>query len=209
VGELLVTFTVLTHDGGDSIRRQAIALVQNAAHANEEASSSPPGAGTDRPDAIQITQTNTNYVLTAPVSRLVMQIPKGTLLPSDRETGGATNSPRYFSFRDRDLPLIVSGWFEPAQGFAGIQKFWANEVAGWNKQLPPPQNVAFAKNGSWEVVAYDLPVPNLTNAHLRAHWVQAGTWIDLHLSLTNRQPAGDARALLVALLGIVSVSEKK
>jgi len=209
VGELLVTFTVLTHDGGDSVRRQALALVQSAAHANEEAPSSPAGANSGRPDALQITQTNTHYVVTAPVSRLVMQFPKGTFSPADRGTGGATNSPRYFSFKDQDLPLIVSGWFEPQQGFTGIQKFWASEVAAWNKQLPPPQNVAFSKNGGWEVVAYDIPVPNLTNAHLRAHWAQAGTWIDLHLSLTNRQPASQARALLVAFLGIVNVSEKK
>jgi hypothetical protein len=206
VGELAVRFTVLTNDGGDTIRRQALALVQSAAHASEDASS---GANTGRPDAIQITQTNTHYVLTAPVSRLVMQIPKNTLLPAERETGGATSSPRYFSFKDRELPLIVSGWFEPEQSFAGIQKLWADEVAGWNKQLAPPQDVAFSKNGRWEVIAYEIPVPNITNSHLRAHWVQAGTWIDLHLSLTNRQPARDARALLAAFLGIVSVSEKK
>jgi hypothetical protein len=209
VGELLVRFTVLTNDGGDSIRRQALALVQSATHASEEASSSPAGAGTDRPDAIQITQTSTHYALTVPASRLVMQFPKGTFSPADRDTGGATSSPRYFSFKDRDLPFIVSGWFEPAKGFAGIQDFWAKETAQWNKQLPPPQNVAISKNGGWEVVAYEIPVPNLTNSHVRAHWVQAGTWIDLHLSLTNRQPASQARALLVAFLGVVNVNEKK
>jgi hypothetical protein len=88
VGELLVRFTVLTNDGGDSIRRQALALVQSATHASEEASSSPAGAGTDRPDAIQITQTNTHYALTVPASRLVMQFPKGTFSPGDRDTGG-------------------------------------------------------------------------------------------------------------------------
>jgi hypothetical protein len=207
VGELLVVFTVLTQDGGDSVRRQALALVQSAAHTNEDASSSP-GPGTERPDAIQITQTGTHYVLSVPVSRLVMQFPKSTLQPAELEKRGAANSPRYFSFRHRELPLIVSGWFEPEQNFAGIQKLWANELAGWNK-VAPPQDVAFSKNGLWEVVAYEIPVPNVTNSHLRAHWVQAGTWIDLHLSLTNRQPARDARALLAAFLGTVSVSEKK
>jgi hypothetical protein len=207
VGELLVVFTVLTHEGGDSIRRQAIGLVQSAAHTNEDASSSQ-GAGTDRSDAIQITQTNTHFVLSTPVSRLVMQIPKSTLQTVELEKRGAANSPRYFSFKDRELPLIISGWFEPEQNFAGIQKLWANESAGWSK-LAPPQDVAFSKNGRWEVVAYEIPVPNITNSHLRAHWVQAGTWIDLHLSLTNRQPAREARALLAAFLGTVSVNEKK
>jgi len=209
VGELQVVFTVLTQDGGDSIRRQSIALVQSAAHTNEDASSSPAGANTGRPDAIQITQTNTHYVLSAPGSRLVMQIPNNRLLPVKLEAGGGTNSPRYFSFKDRELPLIVSGWFEPEQDFAGIQKFWAGQMAAWNKQVVQPQDVAFSKNGRWEVIAYEIPVPNITNSHLRAHWVQAGTWIDLHLSLTNRQPARDARTLLAAFLGTVSVSEKK
>jgi hypothetical protein len=208
VGEFQVVFTVLTRDAGESIRRQSIALVQSAAHTNEDASSSP-GTNRGRPDAIQITQTNTHYVLSVPVSRLVLQFPNNRLLPTKLDAGGGTNSPRYFSFKDRELPLIVSGWFEPEQNFAGIQKFWAGEMAAWNKQVAQPKDVAFSKNGRWEVIAYEIPVPNITNSNLRAHWVQAGTWIDLHLSLTNRQPARDARAVLAAFLATVSVSEKK
>src|SRR5262249_10121034 len=81
VGEFQVVFTVLTQDGSESIRRQSIALVQSAAHTNEDASSSP-GTNTGRPDAIQITQTNTHYVLSVPASRLVMQLPNDRLLPT-------------------------------------------------------------------------------------------------------------------------------
>jgi hypothetical protein len=162
-----------------------------------------------RPHAIQITQTGTHYVLAVPVSRLVMQFPKGALVPASPDTGGATRSPRYFYFQDRDTALIVSGWFEPQQAFAGIQKFWDDEVASWNKKLPAPQDVAFSKNRGWETIAYEVPVPSITNTNLRAHWVQAGTWIDMHLSLTNRQPIREARARLEAFLTGVSVSEKK
>jgi len=206
-GELLVLFTVLTQDGGDSIRRASIAVLESATYTNDVGSSSSSGAG--RPDAIQITQTDTHYVLTVPVSRLVMQFPKGTLVLADPETGGGTSSPRYFYFKDRESPLIASGWFESQQGFAGIQKFWADEVASWNNRLPAPQNVAFSKTGGWETIAYEIPVPGVTNTNLRAQWVQAGTWIDLHLSLTNRQTASEARARLVAFLTSVSVEEKK
>ena len=204
-GELLVLFTVLTQDGSDSIRRQSIAVLESATFAGDEVSPSTAG----RPDAIQITQSDTHYVLTVPVSRLVMQFPKGTLVLADPESGGGTNSPRYFYFKDRESPLIASGWFESQQGFAGIRKFWADEVASWNKRLPEPQNVAFSKQGGWETIAYDFAVAGVTNTNLRAHWVQAGTWIDLHLSLTNRETAHEARARLNAFLANVSVSEKK
>jgi len=201
-GELLVVFTVFTNDGADVFRRESIVMLESATYASDAASNA-------RPDAIQIVQTDTHYVLTVPVSRLVMQFPKGTFVLAENEGGGATSSPRYFAFKDRELPLIASGWFESQQGFAGIQKFWADELAAWNKKLPPPQNVAFSEAGGWETIAYELTVPGINNTHLRAHWVQAGTWIDLHLSFTTRQTARDARALLGALLGTVSVSEKK
>ncbi len=162
-----------------------------------------------RPDAIQVTQTGTHYVLTVPVSRLVMQFPKGALVLAQPDAGGATRSPRYFYFQDREASLIASGWFESEQGFVGIQKFWDDEVASWNKRLPAPQNVAFSKKTGWETIAYEVPVPTITNTNLRAHRVQAGTWIDLHLSLTNRQPVREARARLDAFLDNVIVSEKK
>jgi hypothetical protein len=168
---------------------------------------------TARPDAIQITQTGTHYVLTVPVSRLVMRLPKGNLVQANPGTGGGTSSPRYFYFKDREAPFIISGWFESQDGFTGVQRFWASEMAAWNKQLPSPQNVAFAKTGSWETITYDLTNPavrGITNTNIRAHCVQAGTWIDLHFSLTHRQPdTAQARAQLAARLSAVSVSEKK
>jgi hypothetical protein len=46
-------------------------------------------------------------------------------------------------------------------------------------------------------------------SHLRAHWVQAGTWIELHLSITSSRASADNRAALLALLGEIRVSEKK
>src|SRR5262249_15111007 len=152
-----------------------------------------------RTDAIQITQTGTHYVLTAPLSRLVMRLPTGNVVQQKPFAGAATSSPRYFYFTGREAPFIISisGRFESQDGFTGLEKFWASEMAAWKKQALPPLNVAFAKAGGWETITYDLMVPGVpevTQANIRAHWVQAGTWIDLHLSLTGREPAAEARA---------------
>jgi len=207
-GELLVLFTVLTHDGGDFIRRESIAMLESATYTNDEISSSA-RANTGHPDAIQITRTDAHYVLTVPLSRLVMEFPKGDFVLTDRDMGGETSNPRYFYFQGRESPLIISGWFASQQSYVGIQKFWADELASAKQRgLPQPQNVTFSKKGGWETIAFELTAPNFTDTHLRAHWVQAGTWIDLHLSLASRQPAREARERLVTLLGSMSVGEK-
>jgi hypothetical protein len=66
------------------------------------------------------------------------------------------------------------------------------------------------KTGPWDVVAFDvsLPVPGFTSAHVRAERVQAGTWIDLHLSTTSARPPATLRAELLAALSQVEVVEK-
>jgi len=207
-GEVLVLFTALTHDSGDVIRRESMAMLESATSTNDEISSSE-RANTGHPDAIQITRTDTHYVLTVPLSRLVMQFPKGDLVLTDRDMGGETGSPRYFYFQGRESSLIVSGWFASQERFVGVRKFWADEVASAKQRgLPQPQNVTFSKKGGWETVAFEFPPSDFTNTHLRAHWVQAGTWIDLHLSLTSRQPVREARERLVGLLDSMSVREK-
>jgi len=72
-----------------------------------------------------------------------------------------------------------------------------------------PTRVEMLRNGPWEVVAYDVPVPGGgTSAHLRAERVQAGTWIDLHLSTTSARSPAVLRAELLAALRQVQVVEK-
>jgi hypothetical protein len=60
------------------------------------------------------------------------------------------------------------------------------------------------------VVAYDvpLPVPGGAMANVRAERVQAGTWIDLHLSTASTRPSATLRAELLAALRQVEVVEK-
>ena len=82
--------------------------------------------------------------------------------------------------------LIVSGWFESADGFTDIDSFWRKEGAAWKKQgLAEPHDVSFEHVGTWNAVFYDMSDHDATSANIRAHWVQAGTWIDIHLDTST------------------------
>ncbi len=149
-------------------------------------------AGPSKNETIQINELKEGYELTVPVSQLVMTIPKGGLSQKNIPLGGSTDSPRYFNFEDKALHLIISGWFEPAQRYSGIKKSWDEDRKEWNRRgLPDPQDVSFV------------------NSHIRAHWLQAGTWIDIHISMTSDRPSVESRAKLAALLKTIQVREKK
>jgi hypothetical protein len=149
------------------------------------------------------------FVLTVPVSKLALTIPKGNLVLKSSAIGGSTNNPRYFHFEDPALHLIVSGWFEPSQGFSGIDAFWKSETAAWKQNgLPEAQDVMFEKMGKWDAIVYELKIPGASNSHVRAHWVQAGTWIDIHLSLTSDRTAEENRKRLRSLIEALTIEEK-
>jgi len=149
-------------------------------------------------------------MLTVPVSRLVMTIPKGELQVQRGATSGAGNSPRYFYFEDQSTPrLIISGWFESADGFTNIDSFWRKETAAWKHQgLPKPRDVSFENVGTWTAVLYDMSAAGATSTNVRAHWVQAGTWIDIHLSLTGQETPSVLRQKLRSVLQSIKVAEK-
>ena len=209
LGDLIITFTVLTNDGYTNAADQTIAAMRSASYDGGRT----PVSGDSRavrPDVIQITQKGDRYVLTVPVSRLVMSIPSRGLSQKNNAIGGSTDNPRYFYFNDEANSLIVSGWFEPAQGFSGVQKFWANETGAWRKNnLPEPRDVSFRKIGNWDAIVYDMDVPKGTSSHIRAHWVQSGTWIDIHLSVVSRQSSREARSRIESFLNSIVVAEKK
>ena len=192
---IIVTMTVLSNDTTGRVRAQALAVLKSAQH---HASA----------QNIAITRVTAGYEVTVPVSDLTLALNEPDL---DQDEGSGISHPRYFSFRDRAQGLIISGWFEPAANYPGLKAFWQQETGAWQKnKLPAPQNVAFTKAGGWEVIAYDikLPVPNVTDTHLRAEWVQGGTWIDVHLEMTASLPADQARAKLEAVLKHLQVREK-
>jgi hypothetical protein len=162
------------------------------------------GPAERNPEALQIDETARGYRLSVPVSRLVLTIPKGGFQRATSKAGSATSSPRYFYFTDEARRLQLSGWFESAQGFSGVKKFWEGETAQWRRSnLPEPRNVSFTKIGGWEAIIYDVPDAAGPSSHVRAHWVQADTWIDLHVSTMSGSREG-----LAALLETLEVSEK-
>lgn len=168
------------------------------------------GQEPSKAERISIMEEPEHYVLTVPVSRLVMRIPKAGLSKGKNPGGGSANSPRYFYLENQALHLIISGWFEPERGFKGVEDFWAAETADWKRlNRPEAQNVSFEKLGSWNAILYDIPITGAKNSHIRAHWVHSGTWIDVHLSLTADPSAPDLRPKLRDLVKAIEVSEKK
>ena len=162
-----------------------------------------------RPDALAITQTDSSYVLQVPVARLQMFLPSTGLRSDPPNVGGATSNPRYYNFSDSSRGLVISGWFEPANRFPGLAAFWEGEQAAWKRNgLPEPRSVSLKTIGIWQTIFYDLDLPGVTNRHVRAHAVQAGTWIDLHISLTGSGPQTPNREDLISVLEKIVVSEK-
>ncbi len=156
-------------------------------------------------DRLQIKKVNDFYVLSVPVSRLIMDIPLGSLTIGEK-AGGSTQSPRYFNFYDKANGLVISGWFEPEHAFSGINQFWKAETASWKQRgLPSPQNTTFTKIGNWDSIIYDVEFPSGNNSHIRAHWLQAGTWIDIHLSITNSLQSETNRKKLNQILATIKV----
>jgi hypothetical protein len=162
--------------------------------------------------AIQVTETNQAYELTVPVSRLVLTIPKADFTRAETDQGGTGGSPRYFVFRHKSLNLTIDGWFEPAERFPGLKKVWEEKLNVFTRTgRRPPEEVSLAKIGRWKSVTYVIPDPALPliTSEISAHWLQAGTWIELHLSLTSPQTDKESAAKLEKLLKTIQVKEKK
>jgi hypothetical protein len=149
-----------------------------------------------------------NYVLHVPASRLQVIIPKNGFVQKDPRQVGGPDTPGYFYFEDSTNNIIISGWFSPEKAFPGTLQLWEKDTKAWEKKgLPTPLDVAFEKTGSWDAILYDLQKPNHTNSHLRAQWVQAGTWIDLHLSITIKDSSSAARHILREVLKVIRVEK--
>lgn len=165
--------------------------------------------GPSKYEALQINETIQGYELTVPASRLIMTIPKGSLSLRENRIGGATDNPRYFFLEDKASSLIISGWFESEQRFPGIKKLWEDDTKEWSRSgQPEPQAVSFVKVDAWDAIIYDKPISTGTNSHIRGEWLQAGTWIDVHLSITSDRPSADSRAKLMALLKTIQMKAK-
>ena len=147
------------------------------------------------------------FTFTVPQSQVIVKVSDTSLRPDSAEP----SRPGYFKVARREPQLIVSGWLEPGARYKGLKAFWESESKSPAFAGPlAPTRIELTQNGAWEVVAYDIVLPGgITSAHLRAERVQAGTWIDLHLSTTSAKPPATLRAELMAALGEVEVVEKK
>jgi hypothetical protein len=151
-----------------------------------------------------------DYALHVPVFSVQVVIPKNGFVQKDPRQVGGSDSPRYFWFQDDDRGIIISGWFESDTVFPGIREFWEKDTKHWvEKGLPAPVDIAFEKIGYWDAIIYDIQNPELTNSHIRAHWLQTGTWIDIHLSISTKAPTAEARSTLKDLLSAVRVEKVK
>ena len=169
-----------------------------------------PVAMAQQPDRLYVVQQADSYVLTVPASKLSMSIPSRGLTQADPMTGGSTRNPRYFYFADEARGLVISGWFEPAGKYAGLESTWQSDQAAWKKNgLPPPADVSFGKVKDWDVVSYEQPLPGISNSHIRAHLVRAGTWIDVHISVTTRGAGSSNRQTATTLLDALAVSQRE
>jgi len=167
-------------------------------------------AQAQRPDELVVSTEGEFYKLTVPVSRLELSFPKAEIIQIPLNIGGSTSNPRYFNFNDKGKGLVISGWFEPSSGYTGIKQFWEQELPSWEKsKLPAPTDVSIENFGNWEAVFYQQPIAyGVSSAHVRAHLVQAGTWVDLHISYTSRESYIANRGEIETFLKTIIVREK-
>jgi len=137
--------------------------------------------------SFRVTETNGNYEVTVPKSRLLLRFPKGDLTFFEHISRTATQSTRLFYLADDKTQFRVSGWLEPAYRYPGIEKYWVSIRNHWPKQIPPPEDISFSKEGIWEIVWYSVPVReeglSVLQRNIHASCVKAGTWIDWHISV--------------------------
>ena len=156
-----------------------------------------------------VTTEGDSIVLTVPVSKVKVVVPRGNLTRDEGPGSGATTSPRYFKFSDADKGVVISGWFESEASWPGWKKFLAGEFSGLLKSEYPPSSVPDSfTTGPWNGFSYDVDLKSGKSAHLRAEAIKAGTWVDLHISVTINGPTTDARTQALALLNSVKVKKK-
>src|SRR5262245_16018821 len=146
------------------------------------------------------------FTFTVPQSRVVVKVSDPSLRLDDAASAGGN----YFKLARSEPQLILSGWLEPASSYKGLKEFWQAESRSpaYAGALAPTR-VEMFWIGPWEVVAFDVPIQGGgTSVHVRAERVQAGTWIDLHLSTTSMMPPAALRAELLAALRQIEVMEK-
>jgi hypothetical protein len=173
--------------------------------------SSVPAAAVEEPSGTLVTTTLGDSIeLSVPASRLTVIFPHGDLAAVNEPRTGAAASLRYFHFIDEKRGLVVSGWFEPASSYGGFEKFWTGELLAMKKHGIPIRGAPdVVKAGPWQVVAYDVDFPKGVSANVRAELISAGTWVDVHISVTSNGSPREAREQAVQFLKSIVAKEKQ
>jgi hypothetical protein len=104
---------------------------------------------------------------------------------------------------------VVSGWFESATSWTGFEKFLTGELRGLKDAgVTIRQGPDVLAADPWQAFTYDVDLPKgLTSANVRAELISAGTWVDVHISITSRLPEAEARQQAVQFLRSIAIRE--
>jgi hypothetical protein len=170
----------------------------------------PAAAAEDPSSTLVVTTLEDNIEMSVPASRLTVIFPRGGLATVNEPRTGAAASSRYFHFNDEKRGLVVSGWFEPASSYVGFEKFWTGELLAMKKNgIPLREAPDVVKAGPWQAVAYNVELPKGVSANVRAELISAGTWVDVHISVTSEGSAREAREQAVQFLRSIVAEEKQ
>jgi hypothetical protein len=171
----------------------------------------PPAAAVEDPSSsVVVTTLQDSIKISVPASRLDLTFPRGGLAAVNEPRAGAAASSRYFHFIDEKRGLVVSGWLEPASSYGGFEKFWTGELLAMKKHgIPIREAPDVVKAGPWQAVAYDVDLPKGVSANVRAELISAGTWVDVHISVTSKGPSREAREQAVQFLKGIVAKEKQ
>ena len=115
----------------------------------------------------------------------------------------------HFLFENPRRKLTISGWFDPQDRFPGVKKLWNDEQQNASSRgMPVPKDIMFKNIAGWETVIYDLPVGAESSCNLRAHRLQSGTWIELHISVLSKKESCVCRTELESVLSNIKVAKK-
>ncbi|MCL2713780.1 MAG: hypothetical protein FWD68_04085 [Alphaproteobacteria bacterium] len=145
------------------------------------------------------------FTFTTPQSQVIIKVTDTTLRPAS----SLPARPGSFRMRRADPHLILTGWLAPASDYKGLKEFWQSESRSPAYAVDlAPIRVEMIKAGPWEVIAFDVSLPEGTSANLRAERIEAGSWIDLHLSTTSTKPPAELRAELLTALEKIELVAK-
>jgi hypothetical protein len=160
---------------------------------------------------IDFNSNNQGLTIYAKDRNVKLFIPSRSLKAVKERQGGGQSNPNYFYFVDTnvagiDMDLHFSGWLLPIENYKykDVREFWASEYS--QKNILNPK---FLKIDEWELFLYDEPLPpqfsDACSSHLRGNLLKGDTWIDLHLSITDRRSSDILHETLIEYLKVIQL----